>query len=84
MTHSSPEGPTSIASRRGGGAMPDVVRPMLAPAAGEPFDSKEHIFELMWGGIRALAHIRDGVVRLRGSAGVHQADKAAVRTMLPY
>jgi ATP-dependent DNA ligase len=70
MTHPTPEGPTSIASRRGGGDMPDAVRPMLATAAPEPFDSKDHTFELMWGGVRAIAHIRDGVVRLRGSNGI--------------
>ena len=30
----------------------------------------DHIFELMWGGVRAMAHVRDGVVRLRGRNGI--------------
>ena len=50
--------------------MPDLVRPMLATSAPDPFDSKEHIFELMWGGVRALAYVRDKHVRLRGSNGL--------------
>jgi DNA ligase D-like protein (predicted ligase) len=39
---------------------------MLAIPASEPFDSPEHIFELMWGGLRAIAYLRDGHLRLRG------------------
>jgi DNA ligase D-like protein (predicted ligase) len=46
--------------------MPDVIRPMLASPATEPFDSNDHIFELMWGGARATAFVRDGQVHLRG------------------
>ncbi len=64
-----PQGPTSIASRRGG-VMPDLVRPMLGTPAPEPFDSKDHIFELMWGGIRAIGYVRDGHARLRSSNGI--------------
>ena len=50
--------------------MPDFVAPMRAATAPEPFDSKEHIFELMWGGVRAVALIRDGIVRIRGANGL--------------
>jgi DNA ligase D-like protein (predicted ligase) len=50
--------------------MPVMVRPMLPASAPEPFDSKDHIFELMWGGVRALAFVRDGKVRIRGSNGI--------------
>jgi bifunctional non-homologous end joining protein LigD len=42
---------------------------MLAQGAPEPFDSRDHIFELMWGGLRAMAYVRDGVVRLVGRNG---------------
>jgi len=42
---------------------------MLAKEAPEPFDSRDHIFELMWGGLRAMAYVRDGVVRLVGRNG---------------
>jgi DNA ligase D-like protein (predicted ligase) len=50
--------------------MPDQIRPMLATRAPEPFDSKDHIFELMWGGLRTMAHVRDGRLLLRGSNGI--------------
>ncbi|HLB23795.1 MAG TPA: non-homologous end-joining DNA ligase [Dehalococcoidia bacterium] len=51
------------------GRMPASISPMLAVEAAEPFDSPDHIFELMWGGVRAMAHVSDGVVRLRASNG---------------
>jgi len=51
------------------GRMPASIAPMLATSAFEPFDSPEHIFELMWGGVRAMAHVSDGVVRLRAQNG---------------
>ena len=50
--------------------MPDAIQPMLAAEAPEPFDSPEYIFELMWSGVRAVAYVRDGLVRLRGRNGV--------------
>ena len=55
--------------------MPDLVRPMLAASAPEPFDSTEHIFELMWGGLRATAYIRDRRMRVRGRNGLQLADQ---------
>jgi DNA ligase D-like protein (predicted ligase) len=70
MSPSSRDEPTSIASRRPTGQMPDTVRPMLPVSAHEPFDSKEHIFELMWGGVRAIAFVRDASVRICGSNGI--------------
>ena len=39
---------------------------MLPSKRREPFDSKDWIFELKWGGVRALAFIEDGKVTLRG------------------
>jgi DNA ligase D-like protein (predicted ligase) len=42
---------------------------MLAVHADEPFDSPDHLFELAWGGVRAMAYIRDGKLRLRGRNG---------------
>jgi len=38
--------------------------PILAP---EPFDSPDHLFELKWGGVRALAYVRGSQLRLQGS-----------------
>jgi bifunctional non-homologous end joining protein LigD len=46
-----------------------LLRPMMAAAASEPFDSAEHIFEIKWGGVRALAFIDGGLVTLIGSGG---------------
>jgi DNA ligase D-like protein (predicted ligase) len=54
----------------GGGSMPSNIEPMLAATAGEPFESPECIFELMWAGVRAMAYVRDGRVRLRGRNGI--------------
>lgn len=50
--------------------MPDVVHPMLATPAHAPFDSPDHIFELLWGGLRVMAYVRDGEARLRGRNGI--------------
>jgi DNA ligase D-like protein (predicted ligase) len=50
--------------------MPERIGHMFAVRAREPFDSKDHIFELMWGGMRAMAYVRDGVLRLRGTNGI--------------
>jgi len=72
MSSSSIDEPTSIASRRGAAVtMPMSIAPMLAREAPEPFDSRDHIFELMWGGVRAIAFVRDSAVRLAGSNGIN-------------
>lgn len=44
--------------------LPDFVSPMLAKLEQEPFDSDEHLFEIKWDGIRALAFVQDGDYRL--------------------
>ena len=38
---------------------------MLAGQSRRPFDSHDHVFEPKWDGIRALAFVQDGVVRLQ-------------------
>lgn len=45
------------------------LRPTLASRATEPFDSPDWLFELKWGGVRALASIGHGTVVLRGQNG---------------
>jgi DNA ligase D-like protein (predicted ligase) len=67
MTRPPRDLPVSITGR--GGRMPTAVRPMLARTAGEPFNSPDHVFELMWGGVRAMAYVRDGKASLRGRSG---------------
>jgi bifunctional non-homologous end joining protein LigD len=59
----------ALGRRSESGRMPDIIQPMLAAEGTEPFDSPDHIFELMWGGVRAVAYVRDGVVRLRARNG---------------
>lgn len=54
---------------RSSGRMPSAIAPMLATHAPEPFDSPEHIFELLWSGVRATAHVEHGAVRLRARNG---------------
>lgn len=49
--------------------LPRVVEPMLAMEAPEPFDSPAHIFEVLWEGIRALAFIERGDLRLQDRWG---------------
>ncbi|MBI3954052.1 MAG: hypothetical protein HY330_06025 [Chloroflexi bacterium] len=46
-------------------AFPQRLEPMLATMASEPFDSPEKIFEVKWDGIRTLAFISGGQVRLQ-------------------
>ena len=45
-------------------ALPDFIPPMLSKI-GSPFDSDEHLFEIKWDGIRALASIEMGTYRLQ-------------------
>jgi ATP-dependent DNA ligase len=45
--------------------LPSVIHPMLAQSALQPFDSAEHLFEIKWDGIRAMAFISSGQLRLQ-------------------
>src|SRR5213594_424630 len=45
--------------------LPTIIKPMLAVAAREPFDSEDYLFEIKWDGIRCLAFIESGRVRLQ-------------------
>ena len=47
-------------------ALPDRLRPMLPMPAAAPFDSPEYAFDVAWNGVRALASIDAGEVRLWG------------------
>ena len=48
--------------------MMPFLAPMLA-VSGEPFDSDEHLFEVKWDGIRALALVEGGQGRVWGREG---------------
>jgi bifunctional non-homologous end joining protein LigD len=47
-------------------ALPDRLRPMLPMPAAEPFDSNQYCFDVAWNGVRALASVEGGEVRLWG------------------
>jgi bifunctional non-homologous end joining protein LigD len=49
--------------------LPRVIEPMLATLAPEAFDSPAHIFEVLWEGVRALAFIERGELRLQDRWG---------------
>ncbi len=44
--------------------LPDFVPPMLAVLGKRPFDSDEHLFEIKWDGVRALAYVDGDQTRL--------------------
>ncbi len=46
------------------GAMPKIIRPMLATPVAKAFDGAEWLFEIKWDGYRAVAFIEEGRVRL--------------------
>ena len=45
--------------------LPLTINPMLAAKAEAPFDSGQHLFEIKWDGIRCLAFVEGGQVRLQ-------------------
>lgn len=49
--------------------LPRVIEPMLATHAPEPFDSPAHVFEVLWEGVRALAFVERGELRLQDRWG---------------
>lgn len=61
-----PDSPAiDVDSEKGSKAkMPKWIKPMLAYAVDEPFDSDEHIFEVKWDGFRALARVEKHKVEL--------------------
>lgn len=48
--------------------MPRLIAPMLA-AAGKPFDSADHLFEIKWDGFRTMAHVERRTLRLVSRSG---------------
>ncbi|HXH21241.1 MAG TPA: DNA ligase [Dehalococcoidia bacterium] len=50
-------------------SLPRDLAPMLPARGEEPFDSEQHIFEVRWGGIRALAFIEQARLTLLSQSG---------------
>ena len=57
-----------------GPRMNPPLRPMLATSA-RPFDSDEHLFEIKWDGVRALAAVDGDQWRLWGRQGADYGDR---------
>jgi len=51
-------------------AMPNWIEPMLATVTDRPFSDPSWVFEIKWDGVRALAWIADGAVKLRSRNNV--------------
>ena len=45
-------------------SLPSTIRPMLGRLARHAFDSPDHLFELKWDGMRALAFIEGGALKI--------------------
>jgi hypothetical protein len=50
------------------------IEPMLA-AAGKPFDSEDHLYEVKWDGVRCLAAVDHGGLRLWGRGLADYTDR---------
>lgn len=50
------------------------IEPMLA-AAGKPFDSEDHLYEVKWDGVRCLAAVDHGGIRLWGRGLADYTDR---------
>jgi len=60
---SSKPGTTSICATARAARMPEVIQPMLATLADDPFSSPEWIFETKWDGFRSVCFVRNGKTR---------------------
>ena len=50
--------------------LPKIIKPMLAQTAQSPFDSEDHLFEIKWDGIRCVAFVEGGALRLQSRQGI--------------
>lgn len=48
-----------------GQRLPAAVRPMVATPVDEPFDDRDYLFEPWWPGVRAIAFVERGTLRLQ-------------------
>ncbi|GHE07768.1 hypothetical protein GCM10011381_05550 [Klenkia taihuensis] len=61
----------------------ESTRPMLAVAGELPRDETGWAFEFKWDGVRVLAHVRDGAVRLRARSGTDVTERYPELAALP-
>ena len=53
-----------MVSKNVAAVLPRRIKPMLAKLTRHPFDSPEYIYELKWDGMRSLAFIEHGELKL--------------------
>lgn len=61
--------------------LPRGLRPMLARPLDEPFDSPAHLFEPVWGGVRALAMIGPATTPGGGEVALVREDGGEIRPL---
>ena len=64
-------------------AIPSRIEPMLATLAEHPFSDPDWLFEIKWDGVRALAWVEDGAVRLRSRNNVDITSRYPELAALP-
>src|SRR6266436_861046 len=65
------------------GSMPSKVEPMLATIADRPFSDPNWLFEIKWDGVRALARIENGDLRLLSRTGTDMTKRYPELSSLP-
>ena len=55
--------------------LPNDLRPMLARSSDEPFDDPAWLYEPSWDGLRVLAHVEEGHLRLVDARGRNVTDR---------
>ncbi|HEX6492016.1 MAG TPA: DNA ligase D, partial [Candidatus Dormibacteraeota bacterium] len=55
--------------------LPSAMQPMLAVPVAEPFSRRGWLFEMKYDGVRALATVQNGEVRLRGRRGRDESSR---------
>src|SRR5215472_5368711 len=64
-------------------AMPSRIEPMLATLTDHAFSDPNWLFEIKWDGVRALASVEDGAVRLRSRNNVDITSRYPELAALP-
>src|SRR5207302_10182009 len=64
-----PETGVRFAPPESASRLPATIQPMLPAAVSQPFDSSDHIFEVLWDGVRAIAFAEGGRLRLQDRYG---------------
>ncbi len=56
-------------------AMPAELQPMAATLVDKPFSDADWLFEIKWDGVRAMAWVKNGKLRLRSRTGLDITDQ---------